>query len=110
MKKIIYSMIMSLFLLFLASISSYAADEPNYVKNFDTNVDVLYANGTDIVIDVNEENQTVGSAFIKMDKKTKFLLVGIVSGSLFAYCSSSVTSSDADDAYTSWKVNIALSI
>ncbi len=59
MKKIIYSMIMSLFLLFLASISSYAADEPNYVKNFDTNVDVLYANGTDIVIDVNEENQTV---------------------------------------------------
>ena len=57
MKKIVYSGIMSLFLLFLASISSYAAAEPQYITNFDTNVDVFYANGTDIIIDINEENQ-----------------------------------------------------
>ncbi len=59
MKKIMYLMMGIIMIYILNPIISFANDEPLYVPTFNRNEGALYAKGNDIVIDIDEDNNTI---------------------------------------------------
>ena len=59
MKKIMYLMMGIIMLYILNPIISFSNDEPLYVPTFNRNEGALYAKGNDIVIDIDEDNNTI---------------------------------------------------